>query len=386
MASTGAPHSFFADEMHHHRDEQTVYEEVLRQPLAYQAPALPNFAYRPVLPTEGAAPQPPAPSANPRIGLKLQMPGILAAVVKTEDFSPINDDDWAQASIEYDSLSPASAMSMADSPVTPEFSGSPESYTERFFSDGHHANNPPALAFAESIGFDAKPFVPPMHPYSAPAGFEYGRYDGRPSWPAPVQTAPPDVYLGHPVAMEDQRAFSPPPAYLLAARALGANSTAPAQTPLGSESFRDSDLSISDSDETSSQRSASSADNYVVYSGAANEVARAREHDEILVQRRADGWTYRKIRDTYRFTAAEATLRGRYRMLTKGKHERVRKPTWTRNDILLLRRAVAHYEAKTRGKLPWKKIGDWVADNGGSYRFGGSTCARKWDQLGEPRV
>jgi len=56
-------------------------------------------------------------------------------------------------------------------------------------------------------------------------------------------------------------------------------------------------------------------------------------------------------------------------------------PSLTTLQVHLLRRAVAHFEATSRGKMPWKKVGDWVREHGGSYRFGGSTCAKRWDQL-----
>ncbi|TKA76756.1 hypothetical protein B0A55_03648 [Friedmanniomyces simplex] len=388
MASTGAPHSFFADEMHYHRDEQTICEEFLRQPLALQPPAVPNFAFRPLLPPEVA--QAPQLSAHPGNGQRLQVPGVLADAIKTEDFSPISDDDWAHASIEYEAPSPESTASMADSPVTPEFSGSAESYTNRFFGGGHHANNPVALAYAQGLGFDEKPFIPPVHHFAPPTAFHIPGYDHHLGSADLVHFAPSaNPYADRAFAASDQIYTLPafpasghlPHAYLTVR-----HPTVQPPTFTGCDAFRGGDLSMSDSDETSSRDSVSSTQDRVATGVASEEDARARERDQILVQRRREGWTYRKIKDHYRFPEAEPTLRGRHRMLTKDKEERVRRPVWTRRDVQLLRSAVAHFEAITRGKLPWKKVGDWVREHGGSYRFGGSTCAKKWDQLGEGRA
>ncbi|KAK0271706.1 hypothetical protein LTR91_003788 [Friedmanniomyces endolithicus] len=386
MASTGAPHSFFADAMHHHRDEQTICEEYLRQPLALQPPAVPNFAYRPWVPPQfDAAPQR---STHPGTGLRLQVPGVLADEIKTEDFSPISDDDWAHASIEYEVPSPASAASMADSPVTPEFSGGAESYNDRFLGGGLHVNNLAGLACAQEIDFGAKPFIPPGRHSAAPAALQLLGYDhdlGTPMFVHVNSSA--DPYAETILAAADQTYGLPT---FHSGRISDAHLSAhqPMMQPpifAGRDMFRGSHLSLSDSDDASSLRSRPSDQKPVVLVSTAEETARARERDEILVQRRSEGWTYRKIKDHYRFPEAEPTLRGRHRMLTKEKEERVRRPVWTRRDVQLLRRAVAHFEATCRGKMPWKKVGDWVREHGGSYRFGGSTCAKKWDQLREGR-
>ncbi|KAK0366536.1 hypothetical protein LTR91_004749 [Friedmanniomyces endolithicus] len=382
MASTGAPHSFFADAMHHHRDEQTICEEYLRQPLALQPPAVPNFASRPWVPPEfDATPQR---SAHPGTGLRLQVPGVLADEIMTEDFSPISDDDWAHASIEYEVPSPASAASMVDSPVTPEFSGGAESYNDRFLGGGLHVNNPAGLACAQEMDFGAKPFVPPVRRSAERDALRIHGYDHHLGTPMSVhinQSA--DPYAETAIAAADHT-------YRLPAFHGGRISDAHLsahqlmiQPPIfaGHDMFRGSHLSISDSDDASSLRSRPSVQKHAPLVTTAEETARARERDEILVQRRSEGWTYRKIKNHYRFPEAEPTLRGRHRMLTKEKEERVRRPVWTRRDVQLLRRAVAHFEASSRGKMPWKKVGDWVKEHGGSYRFGGSTCAKKWDQL-----
>lgn len=55
--------------------------------------------------------------------------------------------------------------------------------------------------------------------------------------------------------------------------------------------------------------------------------------DVFLVQKKSEGFSYKEIRELGNFTEAESTLRGRFRSLTKAKGARVRKPTWTKNDV-----------------------------------------------------
>lgn len=55
--------------------------------------------------------------------------------------------------------------------------------------------------------------------------------------------------------------------------------------------------------------------------------------NEFLIKARAEGMSYRDIKVKGGFTEAESTLRGRHRMLTKDKEDRVRKPEWTEKDV-----------------------------------------------------
>lgn len=32
-------------------------------------------------------------------------------------------------------------------------------------------------------------------------------------------------------------------------------------------------------------------------------------------------------------------------------------------------------------QVSWKRVSDYIVDNGGSYRFGNATCRKKWDEL-----
>lgn len=55
--------------------------------------------------------------------------------------------------------------------------------------------------------------------------------------------------------------------------------------------------------------------------------------DDLLVQWRQEGKSYKEIRRLGAFDEAESTLRGRYRALTKNPEERLRRPPWTSDDV-----------------------------------------------------
>jgi hypothetical protein len=55
--------------------------------------------------------------------------------------------------------------------------------------------------------------------------------------------------------------------------------------------------------------------------------------DDFLVRNKQAGMKFKDIKDLGGFTEAEATLRGRYRTITKPREARVRKPVWTEQDV-----------------------------------------------------
>ncbi|KAK3368569.1 hypothetical protein B0H63DRAFT_515143 [Podospora didyma] len=105
--------------------------------------------------------------------------------------------------------------------------------------------------------------------------------------------------------------------------------------------------------------------------------------DEFLVRNKRAGMTYKEIRRAGGFTEAESTLRGRYRTLTKKRDERVRKPEWTEKDVQLLEAGVYKLTNGNPSKattIPWKKVAQYIQDNGGTYLFGNATCRKRWDE------
>ncbi|UPL01562.1 hypothetical protein LCI18_012496 [Fusarium solani-melongenae] len=65
-------------------------------------------------------------------------------------------------------------------------------------------------------------------------------------------------------------------------------------------------------------------------------MASRESRDQYLIDRRADGFTYREIKDAGAYKEAEATLRGRWRTLTKDPEQRLRRPVWEQNDLEML--------------------------------------------------
>lgn len=150
---------------------------------------------------------------------------------------------------------------------------------------------------------------------------------------------------------------------------------------------------------------------------------RSRAKDAFLVRSKRAGMSYKEIKEKGHFAEAESTLRGRFRALTKRKEHRVRKPEWETKDVSsiafasqwtalanfilrlqlqLLREAVRRYTQSIEStqtkyephqgespsdanpkcpRVPWKLVGEYIWNNGGSYHFGNATCKKKWGKL-----
>ncbi|KAL7792448.1 hypothetical protein V8C37DRAFT_416347 [Trichoderma ceciliae] len=114
------------------------------------------------------------------------------------------------------------------------------------------------------------------------------------------------------------------------------------------------------------------------------EAAERAAKDRFLVQSRLQGVSYKEIKQRGSFTEAESTLRGRFRTLTKKKEDRVRDPKWTDIDIQLLKEAVqvlGHGQHPDTAKISWMAVSSYILDHGGTYKFGYSTCHRRWAHL-----
>ena len=75
--------------------------------------------------------------------------------------------------------------------------------------------------------------------------------------------------------------------------------------------------------------------------------AERKADDEILLDGKKDGLTYKEIRKKLHVKCAESTLRGRYRSLTKARKDRVRKPVWRRIDVSQRRRSLTIHLHRT---------------------------------------
>ncbi|KAG6203652.1 hypothetical protein E4U50_005621 [Claviceps purpurea] len=113
-------------------------------------------------------------------------------------------------------------------------------------------------------------------------------------------------------------------------------------------------------------------------------ITSAKEYqDQVLMQDRRNGWSYKQIKTIRNFGVSESTLRGRHRTLLKGSHQRPRKPIWTLADVELLKIAVPRstYAAGSR-RVSWKAVSEFIHTNGDSpYAFAYATCHKKWLDL-----
>jgi hypothetical protein len=141
--------------------------------------------------------------------------------------------------------------------------------------------------------------------------------------------------------------------------------------------------------------------------------------DELLVELRREGFSYKDIKRKGGYEEAESTLRGRFRTLTKPKQERVRRPDWTEQDVSirsnsnhmirsfspsasesLIRlqcrllgeavvaivgaeraRQASDHDAIDRLNVAWKDVALYIVEKGGSYHFGNATCKKKWCEI-----
>ncbi|KAG0643008.1 hypothetical protein HOY80DRAFT_1134125 [Tuber brumale] len=98
----------------------------------------------------------------------------------------------------------------------------------------------------------------------------------------------------------------------------------------------------------------------------------------LLLHWRSQGISYKTIRTRLNLTEAESTLRGRLRTLTKPKCERLRQPQWLPEDVGFLIRAVEGERGCGKGGIKWKRVSEEIVRLGGRYRFGPSTCKKRY--------
>ena len=339
MASTPAHPSFFADEMYHHRDEQAAFEELAHQPVLHR-PAAQAFPFRPLLPSADPLPLPMIPQPHVRkVGsLPTQAipgaPGVLGGPVDRTQYSPVAAEDWSRASIDYDAdVSSPGSDDTAGSPLTPVSDGS-GCFTTHFFQQPgaatttigasylakQHTFNPYGTAMyaaAAPVAF-AQPAPPVYHHHHQPRFF--GTTDsmgGYQRFIAPAATQ----MIGLPSVQDDRRLLMPVQ-----------------QPEPASFSDNSSDYDIREVDQTSEAEEEMGSDVEEEHSASSRSsvvevIDAARERDNFLLEKRKEGMPYREIRRLGGFREAESTLRGRVRVLTKDKSERVRRPEWTADDV-----------------------------------------------------
>ncbi|KAK4574389.1 hypothetical protein LTR86_002151 [Recurvomyces mirabilis] len=374
-------HSFFADETYHLRDEHDVAKDLFHQPFAYQA--APNYAFRPLLGV-GVGSVSGATSAEQSHGLHLTIPGaplVRADSVDSKHYTPISECDWASAELDSEATSPASAAYSTDSPATPGFGDGDGGFANHYFRSGGHVNNGLALAWAKSQGreFGALTSQGPVARELTPM-FEM---------PQPVSSVR-GIHYTFDHSLTASATFRWPLDHGISLSNMACENHMPAPSPSFAPSPGQSSNLVHDNVESRSGTSSSRKDSTSLSDHGSQKrtsinssVYAIQERDTKLGAGKAKGWSYKKIKQHYKLKDAESTLRGRWRTLTKKSEQRVRKPSWEPIDDQLLVEAFDYYTDGGSTKIPWKKIGAYIKDNGGLYHFGGATCAKRYRELGE---
>ncbi|KXT17189.1 hypothetical protein AC579_349 [Pseudocercospora musae] len=327
-------------------------------------------------------------------------PPVLPHSVDTSQYQVVPDEDWVLSYLDYDSApSPSSVDSHGTGPHTPiSPAGGELSGVSLVSSNGDlaYSGMMPKVE-TESTAFNMTPPASWSGSFSSDSmqtsastvasfgGFTYPRHFPQPSgYPLPLSAIPPSVVTqgsaaahGHgPPIYTTMHTINPPA--LMDPRHAVQSFTGSVQE-LDQRGWETSPEASGSDDESSSD----------VNDQAIEEARLRRDRDKYLLKMRERGMSYKEIKRRGKFKEAESTLRGRIRVLTKDKSERVRRPDWTDNDLQLLEQAVSHFERfdgivrgrEVHSRVPWKKISDWMRSRGSSYTFAPATCAKKYREL-----
>lgn len=257
--------------------------------------------------------------------------------VDTAQYQHVRPEDWGTASIECgldgdgdDAMSPTSTMATSHGPYTPVGSdadvGFPEpalhrisqdlsssfGSSEGMFGSMHRGYEIPSGGFVPTV---SNPLVLGSSSLSLQNGHHEGtNYAGLPFVKDNISGYPANDTLRNSQSLMDHVSF----------RDLDG---LPSNIPF-SQIKREQRVSLRPKGTVDSSQTAAKTDQ-----DADTESSSRSDRDKYLLDMREKGFTYRDIKRQGRFHEAESTLRGRVRVLTKDKSERVRKPEWSENDV-----------------------------------------------------
>lgn len=265
--------------------------------------------------------------------------------VDTSKYEHVDYEDYVMRSIDYEGSSPSSNETESTGPPTPTSPGVGSTPFRTFYNDAFLAPRRDSFATKiESAPLQCRPDVllnnyasltaQPSHvPLSVifneaqnPSN-AYMTFANHPhAHGPPVQSALP--YQGLPPTTLSQRATLE-----------SSNLSTTGAEPKLEQPFLDTTFE-EDSDTDSDHGMELEASDRAV-----DEAHHRRDRDRYLLKMREKGLSYKEIKRRGRFTEAESTLRGRVRVMTKHKSERVRKPVWTENDVSHRMTTVAFHRA-----------------------------------------
>lgn len=316
-------------------------------------------------------------------------PTLLSQAVDTSQYANVENDDWMLSSVEYDAPSPASLGTLSNDPCTPVSPRGGDAFLRYPLSGNYQSSGLAAdgISKFEGAGVTTHAHTPfqgtckcvgctGTFPEHAPIAAMWNAAQPVPPT-QPLVSHHPHAHglpLVSPTNLHGPTAQPLPP--LLATEPVGTGIHAlPSLSHYSLETSPEQD-SESDSD--------SELD---VHDQALTEAAYRHDRDRYLLKMREKGWSYKEIKVRGKFSEAESTLRGRVRVLTKDKSQRVRKPEWTEKDLDLLDKAVRRFSGfdgsgrDRNGRMPWKKVSEWMSKKGSTYVFAPATCAKKFKEL-----
>jgi hypothetical protein len=267
-------------------------------------------------------------------------PPILAGDVNAAEWQPVGDADWLLSS--QDAPSPSSVDTRGTAPRTPDSPACGYVFPGAIQGVGDQSTQLVVQHPKTDTDFGACPFpfnAPFQQPGifgSAPVSFgdmTLGSSFGQ-------QSASWDPHSSYDVLSSYGQMAARDTSMLSAYQPNGQQLQQPVQPPVGftaMDAWRTSNNNLPElerdplaSSPEPSQTDASSPEE----TGDPVRVAQKRcERDRLLLHLRDQGYSYKEIKRTGGFREAESTLRGRVRVLTKDKSQRVRRPEWQPNDV-----------------------------------------------------
>ena len=244
---------------------------------------------------------------KPESNTALPVPTVLSEEVDTSKYEAISIDEWLAAPTEYEVSSPSSDDTAGSSPFVAGSENS-DSFVD-YYLRKRSMQDKQDFVFPVSYGSYSSTASLPYN-FSGGQGASVTPFEGTQSttetspWSGAVfgyKGIAPTVHLGNSYGKHNALSVSPQEV----------------QRPLSSQSC----TSVSTASIPLSQSPGNDAK------------GKRMQRDELLMDLRRKGLSYREIKQRGRFREAESTLRGRVRVLTKDKRERVRKPEWQAQDV-----------------------------------------------------
>jgi hypothetical protein len=308
--------SFFEDCLSYHPEEEALYNPIHHYPAQNNIPRSTDVLTMPYAPINISSPSNNI-TAGQTVDLHNDVPimPLVQTNVDTAQFDPVKVEDWRKASID---------MGLTDD----EFATSPESSNDTSYRPFTPKDNDKGF-----VDFASRRFSTDLSSSFDTSGASmFGDLGDLSCHLNFSLVGDPDSSIGPQFGSQASHHFAGLPTEGSRFRELSLNQgpfrgidglppTLPA-VPQGSDEHGGSGISRATT-KTKRCRSSEKEEKAVSHD----------EKDEYLLARREEGYTYKEIKVMGSFSEAESTLRGRVRVLTKDRCDRVRKPVWTDRDV-----------------------------------------------------